>query len=76
MLPFWRRDPVPFVSATRPLAEHGYEEWHAVLTSGNIRALAVFASDAINAVANSAIELSIDATFGTNNAPIFCVCRD
>jgi hypothetical protein len=39
-----------------------------VYTSGNLQGLAIFAHSIINELAKSAVEVSMDTTFGTNNA--------
>jgi hypothetical protein len=64
----WRRHSDPFVSATMLLSEDSnYRYHHAVFTAGNVRALAFFASDAIERVAKSTTQLVMDSTFGTNS---------
>ena len=62
----WRRDQDPLKSAQVLLSEH--KEYNASLFSaGNMRVLAFYISDSVNTLASRAKELSMDATFGTNN---------
>jgi hypothetical protein len=63
----WRRNSDPFTSAILLLTEYGYQNWHAMYTSGNVRGLAIFASSTIASLVDSP-ELAMDATFGTNNS--------
>src|ERR1700759_2617040 len=65
-LTIWRRDQDPLKSAQVLLSEH--KEYNASLFSaGNMRVLAFYISDSVNTLASRAKELSMDATFGTNN---------
>jgi hypothetical protein len=64
----WQRDPDPFVSATTLLYENSrYRDHHAIFTAGNLRALAFFASEPIQKLRNTAPQLVMDSTFGTNS---------
>jgi hypothetical protein len=62
----WRRDQDPLVSAQILLSEHR-EYTSPVYSVGNLRAIAFYVSDSISSLACCAKELSMDATFGTNN---------
>ncbi|KAK9352984.1 hypothetical protein V1523DRAFT_350254, partial [Lipomyces doorenjongii] len=62
----WRRDPDPLVSAQSLLSEHsGYKS--SMYVAANVRGMAFYISVSINALASRTKELTIDATFGTNN---------
>jgi hypothetical protein len=62
----WRRNQDSLKSAQILLSE--YQEYPSSLNfSGNMRALAFYISDSVNALAHHTKELAIDATFGTNN---------
>ncbi|KAK9443862.1 ATP-dependent DNA helicase PIF1, partial [Metarhizium brunneum] len=64
----WQRDPDPFISATKLLSENnGYRDHHSIFTAGNLRALAFFASEPIQKLRNTAPQLVMDSTFGTNS---------
>ena len=43
-----------------------YRDHHRVLTAGNLRALAFFALQTTERLANSATQLVMDSTYGTN----------
>lgn len=64
----WQRDSDPFISATTLLSEDiRYRDHHEVFTAGNLRALGFFAADTIERLQNSAAQLVMDSTFGTNS---------
>lgn len=59
----WQQNPDPLVSATMLLSEdNAYQDYHAVFTAGNIRALAFFSFKAIEKLAKSATQLVMDST--------------
>jgi hypothetical protein len=62
----WRRDQDPLVSAQVLLSENR-ECTSSQYSAGNLRAIAFYVSDSVNTLASRAKELSMDATFGTNN---------
>ncbi|KAF5137854.1 hypothetical protein E5D57_001633 [Metarhizium anisopliae] len=67
----WQRDPDPFISATTLLSESSrYRDHHSIFTAGNLRALAFFASEPIQKLRNTAPQLVMDSTFGTNSGGI------
>ena len=64
----WQRHSDFFISATTLLSEDGrYRDHHEVFTAGNLRALGFFASDTIDMLRNSAPQLAMDFTYGTNS---------
>ena len=66
----WRRHHDQFQSAVMLLAEPRAADHcdHAILTSGNMRGLALFAGAYMSSLQMEVRELAMDATFGTNNA--------
>ena len=67
----WRRHNDQFQSAVMLLAESRAADHcdHAILTSGNMRGLALFAGACMSSLNNLEVrELAMDATFMTNNA--------
>ena len=65
----WKRDSDQLVSAAMLLSESSdYRVHHHVLTAGNLRALAFFAPQTTERLANSATQLVMDSTYGTNGA--------
>ena len=65
----WKRDPDPLVSAISLLNEETNLYAHQILTSGHLRGLAIFIKASISHL-QSAQELAIDATYGTNNSAL------
>ncbi|KAJ6018382.1 ATP-dependent DNA helicase PIF1 [Penicillium canescens] len=64
----WQRDLDPFISATMLLSENShYRDHHDIFTAGNLRALGFFASEPIQKLRNTAPQLVMDSTFGTNS---------
>jgi len=63
----WRRDPDPVISAQSLLSEHS-EYTSSIYFAANLRAIAFYIPNSINALTSRIKELVIDATFGTNNA--------
>ncbi|KAJ6093841.1 hypothetical protein N7499_003172 [Penicillium canescens] len=64
----WQRDLDPFISATMLLSENShYRDHHGIFTAGNLRALGFFASEPIQKLRNTAPQLVMDSTFGTNS---------
>ena len=66
----WRRHPDQFQSAMAFLSEPFASSLcdNAILTSGNLRGLALFVRESMSSLHSEAKELAMDATFGTNNA--------
>ena len=62
-----KRDSDPVISAAMLLSESSdYRDQHHVLTAGNLRALAFFAPQTTERLANSATQLVMDSTYRTN----------
>ena len=66
----WRRDADQFQSANMLLEEPFAADKcdHAILTSGNLRGLALFVRESMSSLHRNVRELAMDATFGTNHA--------
>jgi hypothetical protein len=65
----WRRDKDSWASAQKLLSESEKDDVQfSEFRSGNVRALGIFFQSSIQPLKNSAKELAMDATFGTNHS--------